>query len=298
MSLPLLECFLVLAECQSFTKAAQALYISQPAFSRRILSLETELGVKLFERSRMGQKVQLTPAGEVYYLAARKAIQLLKEAETEARAISNGQTGKLRFGLLKDGQELLVEKAVQRLQKNAPHISVDIGQHTHRELEELLLNGEIDIGFFNSHSSRVRSKVASIKLEESPHCIVVNETHPWAERQSITIPELKDQPLVLVSPKFTPYSDILHDFCQKHNFEPNIIQYGNVVTEVLNYVSFGVGLGFCSGRMALLASPQLRFIPIADAPMIEHLALWRHDNDNPSLPPFLHELEKIIEEHK
>src|SRR5437870_13280001 len=116
MELRHLRYFVTVASELHFGRAAARLFISQPALSQQIRSLEGELGLKLFERNRRG--VRLTPEGEAFLAEARAVVQQAEHAADVARALAGGATGQLRIAHLRamfsGPPELVVREYVRR----------------------------------------------------------------------------------------------------------------------------------------------------------------------------------------
>lgn len=140
-----LECFCSAAELASFTRAAEALHVSQSAISQQVKALESDLGCRLVERR--GRGFSLTPAGEHL---ARRGRALLDEAERlryEVEDVAYGRPRRLRVGYLNryDGWE--VAGAVAALTRRHPALEVTATPDSHDGLYRRLLSGELDVAF-------------------------------------------------------------------------------------------------------------------------------------------------------
>lgn len=288
------ECIDAIVQYGSFTRAASHLYITQSTLSRRIAQMESDLGFKLFERNPLSTNVQLTAAGHYYYQALRQATKLLAEAEGKARAVASGCTAALRIGMLIDANEILMEQATYQFRCHWPQVQLAFNQYTHKELETALREKEIDIAFINSQSHLPAQEYDRLLLEKSPLCVVVSIEHPWRDRSSASVRELKGRRLILLSAAVTPYDVQLGRLCGAQGFEPNIVKTCRVVTELLNYVSVGEGIGIASGRMARLSNKRLRFIPLEEAEDICHYACWHKNACTPQLNHYIAELKKLV----
>lgn len=144
-----LEYFLAICQYQNISKAAAALYISQPALSQQLLRLEQELDVKLFNRH--GGFLSLTSAGEHFresaqrilfeYRNTRSAIENLKETGSES-----GQ-GHLTIGVTKTKSFITLSYLLSGFRQKYPEISIDITEVDSYGVEELIRNGSVDLGF-------------------------------------------------------------------------------------------------------------------------------------------------------
>jgi LysR family transcriptional regulator, cyn operon transcriptional activator len=144
MELRHLRYFKVVAEMQHFHRAAEKLFITQPALSNQIKQLEEELNTKLF--IRVGRNVKLSESGELVLSAAQR---ILNEAELLKETVSDielGQSGSLRLGVLQSINALYLRKLVVEFDREHPNISLQIEEMTNHEIEVKLANGDIDIG--------------------------------------------------------------------------------------------------------------------------------------------------------
>jgi DNA-binding transcriptional LysR family regulator len=189
VTLDQLRYFKVLAEMLNYTKAAECLFISQPALSSAIGRLEYEVGAKLLERSRAG-KASLTEAGESFYehvcLALANidnGIQLAREAE---RGVLNST---VRIGAIPCVQGAAWSRMVYSFRVESPlNPTYSIRQAHSAELTGQLLRGEIDVAFMSKvgDDSRINYRLCG----KQPIVLCVNSKHPWAHLQSVPVDKL------------------------------------------------------------------------------------------------------------
>src|SRR5215216_6005947 len=122
MELRHLRYFVAVATELHFGRAAERLFISQPALSQQIRSLEGELGLKLLERNRRG--VRLTPEGEAFLADARAVVQQADRATDVARALAEGATGRLRLSYVLTMPGGLPERIVREYQRRYPGVQI------------------------------------------------------------------------------------------------------------------------------------------------------------------------------
>jgi DNA-binding transcriptional LysR family regulator len=144
MDLRQLTALVTVAEVGSVTKAAQLLHLVQPAVTRQIRTLEEEVGVPLFDRTRQG--MTLTPAGEVLVERARRALHELELARTEIRPSGRGEvTGIVRVGLLESVLDVLAEPLATAVVSRHPGIELRILTAYSGYLRDWLDSGDIDM---------------------------------------------------------------------------------------------------------------------------------------------------------
>jgi LysR family transcriptional regulator, nitrogen assimilation regulatory protein len=144
MDLRQLTALVTVAEVGSVTKAAQLLHLVQPAVTRQIRTLEEEVGVPLFDRTRQG--MTLTPAGEVLVERARRALHELELARTEIRPSGRGElTGIVRVGLLESLLDVLAEPLATAVVRRHPGIELRILTAYSGYLRDWLDSGDVDV---------------------------------------------------------------------------------------------------------------------------------------------------------
>ena len=137
-----LQYFLAAAEEKNITHAARKLYISQQSLSGHIAKLEEELGVALFER---GPELKLTYAGERLALLARQICSLEQEIQREAGEISDRRRGRLRLGVSYTCGRALLPVLLPAFCRDHPLVEISLMEGNHRQLNEWLRQGEIDV---------------------------------------------------------------------------------------------------------------------------------------------------------
>ncbi len=189
MTFEQLRIFLTVAEQMHFTRAAEILYISQPAVSAAIQSLEGEYSIKLFHR--VGRRVEITEAGRLLFIEAQKILERVAIAERHLRELNNLKQGELRLGSsLTIGNYWLPDKLSQ-FQHRYPSILVNCTLANAEEICEGTASGRFDLGLV---SGEVKPALQSSLLQEEVGCdrlqIVVGQSHPWFERTAVAVEEL------------------------------------------------------------------------------------------------------------
>ncbi|MBW4518275.1 MAG: LysR family transcriptional regulator [Scytolyngbya sp. HA4215-MV1] len=199
MTLEQLRIFLAVAEHLHFTRAAETLYITQPAVSAAIQSLEAEYGIKLFHR--VGRRVEITEAGRLLYIEAQKILEQVMITERNLRELNNLQRGELRLGAsLTIGNYWLPDK-ISQFQQEFPGIRVNCTLANAEEIAEGTASGRFDLGLI---SGEVKSTLQHSLLQEvvgrDRLQIVVGQSHPWFQRAAIQVSELLATSWVLREP--------------------------------------------------------------------------------------------------
>lgn len=196
MLLRQMKYFVAIADCGSFTEAAERCFISQSAISQQVASLEAELGVKLIERE--GRRCRLTPAGEYFARRSRAILASVEQMREETVRIGSDSELSLNIGYLSgyDGQEL--PRAIMAFSGVYPEVVVKVFKGTHEELYRAILSGEAN--FLLSDQRRAFSdECENYILSQSPAYIDVAASHPLAGKGIVTADELEQYPCIVVS---------------------------------------------------------------------------------------------------
>ncbi|MBR0152869.1 MAG: LysR family transcriptional regulator [Lachnospiraceae bacterium] len=166
---------LKVAECGTISKAAEELYISQPALTRYIHNLESSLNMKLFEK--MGRNVKLTPFGQVYVDAGKKILKICDDLEQEANASDDMIRGTLRIGCGRRGSYILPE-IIPEYSKRFPSVSLKMSESSYAEVESMLIQGKVDIGILKEPTDFALNYLTCIPLFKEELVLVTPVNHP------------------------------------------------------------------------------------------------------------------------
>lgn len=189
MTLDQLRIFLAVAEHMHFSRAADALYITQPAVSAAIQNLEEQYGVKLFHR--IARHIEITEAGKLLQGEAQKILDQVALTERGLRELNNLQRGELKLGSsLTIGNYWLPEK-ISQFHRQYPNISVDCTLANTEEICEGTATGLFDLGLVEGEVQASLKSVLEEEIVGSDRLqLVVGKSHPWFERTEVTLTEL------------------------------------------------------------------------------------------------------------
>ncbi|MCL1466948.1 LysR substrate-binding domain-containing protein [Argonema galeatum] len=189
MTLDQLRVFLAVAEHLHFTRAAETLYITQPAVSAAIQNLEEEYGIKLFHR--IGRHIEITEAGKLLQVEAQKILDQVTLTERGLRELNNLQRGELKLGSsLTIGNYWLPNK-IGEFQRRYPSISVNCSLANTEDICVGTATGQFDLGLVEGVvSPSLKSTLEQEIVGSDRLVIVVGKSHPWFERVEISLTEL------------------------------------------------------------------------------------------------------------
>lgn len=192
---PKLDTLLLVAEKRNFTRAAQALSLTQPAVSHHISQLEQELGVRLFVRGN--GDLMLTPEGETVLRYVRRMKALEKKMAEELQEAGRRLT-RLRIGITHTAESGIVAEVLARYTNENPGISITIVTDNINNLYDMLENFELDLAVVEGRSTR--PELSALMLDTDYLVCVLANTHPLSRSSMITLDEIRQEKLILRLP--------------------------------------------------------------------------------------------------
>lgn len=188
-----LEVFNTVARRLSFTKAAQELFITQPAVTKHIRELEEQYKTKLFDRQR--SSIALTHAGELLFKHSEEILSLYRKAEFEINALSSRNSGELRIGASTTISQYVIPPILAGFHRKFPGIRINLITGNTESIEQALIARDIDLGLIEGHSKDPQISYSEFLRDEI--VLVCSSKHPLAKRASISPELLQTIPLVL-----------------------------------------------------------------------------------------------------
>lgn len=266
---------LAVAEHRNFTRAAEALHVSQPTLSQQIRQLEDSLGAALFDRS--GRSIRLTDAGEAYVRFARLALQDLEAGKRAMHDVRDLSRGSLRVAMTPTFTAYLIAPLLHRFHSLYPGITLSVEEMTQDRLEAALAEDRLDIGiaFTGMHLADIQSEA----LFSETLSLMVGATHPQAIGKVLTADGLEQQSLVLLSQDFATRQHI-DLYCRQHGIVPRIAIEANSISAIVELVRRGQLATILPaaialeqpGLLALALTPEL---PQRTVALLSRRGAWR-----------------------
>ena len=216
MDLRHLQYFNAVAETLNFHRAAERLYISQPAVSTQIRDLEEELGVELFVRG--GRQVRLTDIGRLLLHKAKAILAELSEFQELANRASAGKTGTIRVGV-DMGLTDIIQSIVAEYARLFPRVSIDYSDDFSDVLNRNLHEGEVDVGVLRPPIDS--DYLISERLLEQGFVVVLPETCPLAKRKTLSVKDLANL-VLLFSRRNSCINNKVVEICREAGVNPKI----------------------------------------------------------------------------
>lgn len=233
--------FYIVAKNGNITKAAQELMISQPAISKSIKSLESQLGGQLFVRTKKG--VILTEEGKAFYNYIKQAIEYISSAENKFSELINLESGRIKIGINSTLTKEFLLPYISKFHELYPCVDIQIETDLSSSLIHKLRNGLVDMVILNLSDISYGSDIEIIKCREITDCFVVNEKYNELLGREMPLKELNNYPLILQS-KGSNTRTFLDDFALNNGvvLKPNIelTSYSLVV----EFAKIGLGVGY------------------------------------------------------
>lgn len=215
MNLKQLRYFNEVCKHQNFTKAAEALYLSQSTLSKSISSLEDEFGCEFI--NRRASKFELTEHGKIFYKFSCETVDNLDKKVKELKEKLNTAKPILKLGLPPSSGTIYFSQHIYRYNKDYPNIQLIIKEITSKNLVAEVGEGLLDLGIVVEPFEDSRFKKCNVINSEA--VVVVPKSHPLAQRDSMDLIELKDEQILMVSPDYM-YYDLVVKMCKEAGFTP------------------------------------------------------------------------------
>lgn len=274
--------FITLAECLSFTKAANEYGVSQTAVSQYIAALEKRLGVKLFDRNP--HSVRLTEAGKVFYQRARHMEQYYDD--TVARILA---ADKLYKGYIKVGIGIYeyhkTDAFFSLLRNRYPEVKIDVYQYPYEELTRRLRNGDLDmiIAIDLCEESFAEREIVTQHLFSSGICIVADGALAAKYEEGNVEEMLRNEYLITNCEDNGPSSmDMLRNLLiEEYGFFPERTTRTNSINPQLLMVRSKQGVAIVPDFIKEIYEPGFVQIPMSDKASYRYELISLADNENP-----------------
>lgn len=234
-----LECFLAVHQVRNFREAAELCFITQPALSAQIQALEQRLGVQLFERDK--RRVLPTPAGDELVAYARRILGELDGLADRAHVFCKPLTGELRLGVIPTLAPYLLPPILGPLRELHPDLRLILREEKTNVLLDKLELGELDV-LLLALETELRG-CATQALFSDPFLVAIPGAHPLAAKESISVQDLKDQPVLLLEEGHCLRDQVL-PVCETSGLHEVQAYRASSLGTVVQMVVGGLGLTF------------------------------------------------------
>lgn len=273
MEIKHLQYFIEVTDTGSFTQAANRLYITQPAISRIIKSLEEELGCTLFIRSR--KKLVLTEEGEVVYQHAKNIEEQYEMLLAELDQFQQLKKGHMRIGLPSITNAFFFSKLIASFHRKFPEVTFQLEEDGSKRIEEKVYQEELDFGVVVLPTTQ--EGFASHAFIHEKLKLIVPIGHRFAQRKSITLNELENEAFIMFNKDFSLRESIVKA-CKDAGFKPKIILETSQLDFIEEMVASDIGITFLPDSTCQELTREVTAVAVASPTMEWRLALiWKQD---------------------
>lgn len=275
MELRVLKYFLIIANEQNISKAADIIHITQPTLSRQIKELEDELGVELFERNKQNRKFLLTDEGVRFYNYAREIVALSEKTVEEFKSSNSEVFGKIYIGAGETNAISTVAKAFSNIKKNHPRLEINLFSADAFTISERLDRGLCDFGVFIGYNNFEKYNHLVLP-QKNIWGLLTHKNNPFAKLKSIRRENLLEH-----------YEPIM--VSQQAQAKKELVEWFGGSTESFNLIgtynllynaSIFIKENICSaltldGIVHVSENSDLRFVPLEPPIYSEVVLVWK-----------------------
>jgi len=195
INLERLRIFHAVVQTGSFTRAAEAVHLTQPGISKHIKALEDELGVVLFDRQP--RRISLTQAGEILHEAAQDVASAVAAAERRIQELTGLRGGRLRVGASFPAGLYVLPRVLAAYRKQYPAIETTLAIAMTASIVAKVLDNKLDFGLVSADVHH--PKLLSLAFMTDELVVIVPAEHRWAHRRSIRAQELTDETFIVAA---------------------------------------------------------------------------------------------------
>jgi DNA-binding transcriptional LysR family regulator len=280
-----LKYLLALGKELHFAKAAEKLFITQPALSKQIMQLEDELGTKLLNRTK--RSVSLTPAGKYLMDEADYIINHLNRVVDATKRKGEGEEGEIRIGFVGSAMQSIIPELLEQMSKIHPNIHASLDELDNKDQLDAIARDKLDIGFVRLESVH-KGFEQRVVLEDS-FSLVVSNKHAVQPQNFKSLDQFKDEQFILFSNDYSQeYYDNIMSIFTDHGFEPKVSHRSVQANSIFRLVERQLGVAIVPTALQGGLDLGVSFIPLNHLPQRTKLiAIWNADNRNEALSKFL-----------
>ena len=258
MELHQLRYFCAVARAGNFTRAAEDQHVAQPSLSQQIRKLEDELGAKLFDR--LPRLARLTDFGKAFLPKAGEILRQVGQARTEIQEMSRTEVGTVIVGAIPTIAPYFLGPVLARFARRYPAVSISVVEEITPILLERLHNGHVDVVVL---ALPVRGEeLISEELFREPLFAALPLSHPLAERETLALTEIRQDPFLLLKEGHCFRENTL-SACRRSRVSPNVVFESGQFSTIVSMVATGMGVSVVPA-MAVERHPGCKFVRIGD----------------------------------
>ena len=233
-----LEYFCTISELKNFTRTARVLHVSQPSVTKAIKALESELQLKLVDRSQ--KHVVLTEEGKAFLMHAQKIVQAVEEAQQDMQRFHDTGKGTIHFGIPPMVEAYLFPDFFTKFRQAYPDILLDVQEFTDsQEVRERAELGELDFGIVLGSEESAGTHEMVILNDRMSLC--VSMSHPLAMEKEVDFRQLRGEKFIMQQPGTYQYQQVFNH-CIQAGFAPEIVLCTSQIKTIKQLVRNEMGI--------------------------------------------------------
>lgn len=296
MNLNQLKIFYMAAKRGNLSKAAEDLFITQPAVTKGIQRLQEHYNIRLMDR--FGKKMVLTNAGEVLFKIAEKIFELEKHAEESIRELKQRKKGRIRIQASESFGAYYLPSFMNPFSKAHPFIKISVNILPSEHVVNNIADLECDIGFISYPIEHEKVHIHAIL--EDQLVFILPPDHPISSQKQLNPKDLEGNPMIVHERKSTPHL-VFHEFINKHGITVNSSLELSSNRAIKQAVESGLGIALISRKIAdeEIQSGRLAAIPLPDGSIKRKFYLVYHKEKyiSETLQRFLDQVDAWAKEY-
>ena len=292
--------FVEVAKELNFTNASKNLFVSQAAVSKKIASLEDELGVVLLERNK--RTVKLTSAGQIFYEDAVEILDKIERMVNKIEDISSSNKKTLRLGYLGPAEFKFLPELLQNFNEKYTDINLISKQYYQGPLINSLINGHLDIIFSLSMVIDKYPNLIFNRIYSDSFVIYCHKNHRLSSEKFVSLSELKNENLIILSEESASFAyNSIIQLCNESGINRNTINETDNFEHILMMVKSNKGMSILPNSIfnyfnhdnQIITLPIKRDSVKSDVLNFEIGIAWEKKNENPAIELLVNEVMKI-----
>jgi len=288
-SLNSLLVFHEVAKYKGFSKAAEELFISQPAVTKHIKELERKVGMRLIQRRRGA--FALTEAGKIFYKYTRKISSHLMEIENVLGGLQKEHHGLLKIGTTESYSKCLMPKLLSGFHASHPSIKIALDVGNSDEIEKSLLVYKNDLGLIGV--TKTSSKLRTIPFLREPLVLIVSPNHSLARKPVVSFRELEKYPFIIRAKGSRTRKIIMQAF-KDLDIRPSLLMEAGSSEFIKQWVSEGKGVSVIVKRIVEDEEKRglIKTVPLSEKLYLDVVLLYlKEERSNPAIQTFVQFIE-------
>ncbi|MGP8201819.1 MAG: LysR family transcriptional regulator [Limisphaerales bacterium] len=297
MELRHLKYFVAVAEELHFGRASERVGIAQPPFSQQIKKLEEEIGVPLLWRSK--RHVELTAAGKVFLVEARKILAEAGKAGHMARRAARGEIGQLSVGFVSSAFYGEFTPVFRIMRARHPDVALALQDMTSEEQVRAMKENKLDVGLVRPPVPGAEGLAFEVVLRE-PFVVVLPKSHSLARQKSLAVNDLAQESFLMVPRSLGPgFYDQIIQLCAQSGFAPKVALEISSTQTIVSLIAGGMGVSLVPYSLQHLRRTGVVYRPLKPpVPKTELAVMWRAEDSSPALSLFLGIIREVARRSK